>query len=161
MTDQNIADLRTTHIAEGRSIVFTHGAFDLLHAGHVTFLENARACGDVLVVGVHLDQHISANKGQDRPILPFAERIRVVGALKVVDLAVECPDKDAVNLVRQLRPEVYVKDDQADVMRGPEAGVVAGYGGRICIVPYTPGISTSSIIDRLRATGRAHRVEHR
>ncbi|MEU5908943.1 adenylyltransferase/cytidyltransferase family protein [Micromonospora sp. NPDC047527] len=160
MTTQNIADLCAAHRQEGRSIVFTHGAFDLLHTGHITFLENARTHGDVLVVGVHLDRHIRAYKGRGRPFFPFVDRVRLVGALRIVDAAVECPDSNAVGLVRQIRPDVYVKDNQADVMRGPEAGVVASYGGRICIVPYTPGISTSLIIGRLRDADRTRPVPY-
>lgn len=146
---REILDACAAERSRGRSIVFTHGAFDVLHSGHINFLEGARARGDVLVVGLHLDAHIQAYKGLGRPLLPLRDRMRVVGALRVVDFVISCPRSDAVDVVAALRPEVYVKDDQVDVHATVEARTVLGYGGQICILPYTAGISTSAVVRQL------------
>lgn len=139
--------------ANGLRIAFTHGAFDLVHAGHVEFLEKAALQGDRLVVGVHRDEHIRAYKGPDRPILELRHRLRVVGAFRCVDLALELDDPDAALALIRLRPDVYVKDSGARVEDSPEANVMATLGKEVVIVPYTPGISTSMIVCSLKRGG--------
>jgi D-beta-D-heptose 7-phosphate kinase / D-beta-D-heptose 1-phosphate adenosyltransferase len=146
---REVLDACEAERSNGKAIVFTHGAFDVLHSGHINFLERARAGGDVLVVGLHLDTHIRVYKGPGRPLLPLRDRMRVVGALRVVDFVISCPGSDAVDVLEVLRPEVYVKDDQVNVQATVEATAVMGYGGQICILPYTAGVSTSMVIRRL------------
>lgn len=149
---ESISEICAAQRRRGSTVVFTHGAFDLLHPGHLSFLEDARGHGDFLVVGVHQDLHIREYKGPGRPVLPLADRLRLVAALRVVDRAIVCPDENAAGLVREIRPDVYVKDNQAQVLDSVEARAVGEYGGQVHILPYTSGISTSLLIERLART---------
>ena len=135
--------------ARGKRVVFTHGAFDIVHSGHIHFLERAASFGDVLVVGLHLDQHIRAYKGDSRPVLSLTERLTVVSALRVVDHVLPCPGADAVSVIRMLTPDVYVKDDRVDVHGSVEARAMEEQEGEVVIVPYTWGVSTSLLVKRL------------
>lgn len=144
--------------AEGKVVVFTNGHFDLLHYGHVRYLQEARALGDFLIVGVNSDASTRALKGPGRPIVPAEERAAVVAALACVDRVVIFSSLTAEALVEALRPQVYVKggDWRPGEARGgeqgpPEAAVVARYGGRVVFLPYLPGHSTSDLIARIAA----------
>lgn len=137
--------------AEGGTVVFTNGVFDLLHPGHVRYLEAARACGDALVVGVNSDRSVRANKGPSRPIVPEAERAELLAALACVD-AVTIFDEDTPHrLIEQLQPDVLVKgaDWPADQIIGRD--VVEARGGRVVRVPVEPGHSTSGLVERIRS----------
>jgi rfaE bifunctional protein nucleotidyltransferase chain/domain len=136
----------------GKSVVLTHGAFDLLHPGHLAFLEGAGRLGDLLVVGVHKDVHVRAYKGDGRPIFPLEDRLRMISALRVVDFAIVCPDATATSVIEVLRPDIYVKDNQRDVLATEEAAAVSRYEGRVCILPYSDGVSTTAVLQRLLAT---------
>ena len=134
-------------------VVFTNGVFDLLHAGHVTLLEAARAEGISLIVGVNTDASARRlNKGMGRPVTGEQDRARVLAALEAVDCVVLFDEDTPLELVRLLRPDVLVKGgDYApdDVVGGD---VVRSGGGRVVIVPLVPGYSTTSIVERLRAS---------
>lgn len=137
--------------AEGGTVVFTNGVFDLLHPGHVRYLQAARACGDALVVGVNSDRSVRANKGPSRPIVPEAERAELLAALACVD-AVTIFDEDTPHrLIEQLQPDVLVKgaDWPADQIIGRD--VVEARGGRVVRVPVEPGHSTSGLVERIRS----------
>jgi len=111
-------------------VVFTHGAFDVLHLGHIVYLEAARKLGDVLVVGVHADEPVSFYKGEGRPILPLIQRAKIIDSLKVVDYVMICWHSTAEDVVRILHPDVYVKDSGYDIRAMPEARMyksMAGY----------------------------------
>ncbi|GAB4439846.1 MAG: adenylyltransferase/cytidyltransferase family protein [Chloroflexi bacterium OHK40] len=144
--------------AEGRRIVLTNGVFDLLHAGHVGYLGQARALGDLLVVALNSDASTRAIKGPGRPIVPEADRAAVLDALRCVDVVTIFEEPTAERVVAAVRPEVYVKGgDYAsagsggpDVARLPEARIVASYGGQVALLPYAPGRSTSTLIARIR-----------
>lgn len=129
-----------------KRVVFTHGAFDVLHFGHLNFLESSRECGDVLVVGVHTDSDVRKAKGQSRPVFPLEARLRMLAALRCVDYVVPCNRPDAADVIRELRPDVYVKDSACDPESSVEARTVASYGGKLVVMPYTVGISTSIIL---------------
>jgi len=138
---------------EERRIVFTNGHFDLLHVGHLRYLQAARALGDVLVVGVNDDAVTTARKGPSRPILPEDERAELVAGLACVDYVAIFHEPTAERAVALLRPDVYVKGGDygpggADL---PEARVVAEYGGETVIIPLEQGRSTSAIVAAIRA----------
>jgi D-beta-D-heptose 7-phosphate kinase/D-beta-D-heptose 1-phosphate adenosyltransferase len=132
-------------------VVFTNGVFDLLHPGHVDVLLGARRLGDALVVGVNSDASVKRLKGPERPVRSEAERAYVLAALGMVDAVVVFEQDTPLELIRALRPDVLVKggDYTPDTVVG--ASDVAAWGGRVEIVPLTPGHSTTSIIERLRS----------
>jgi D-beta-D-heptose 7-phosphate kinase/D-beta-D-heptose 1-phosphate adenosyltransferase len=132
-------------------VVFTNGVFDLLHPGHIDVLVGARACGDVLVVGVNSDASVKRLKGPERPVRSEAERAYVLAALEAVDAITVFEQDTPLELVRLLQPDVIVKggDYAPDTVVG--AAEVRARGGDVIIVPLTPGHSTTSTIDRLRA----------
>ena len=131
--------------------MFTNGVFDLLHLGHVTLLEAARAEGTALVVGVNSDASARRlEKGEDRPLVPEAERARLLAALACVDCVVLFAEETPLALIRRLRPDVLVKG--ADYARDQIVGAdeVEGWGGRVVRVPLVQGQSTTDLVRRLR-----------
>ncbi|BCS36106.1 cytidylyltransferase [Luteitalea sp. TBR-22] len=141
--------------ADGRTVVFTNGVFDILHPGHVRYLAAARAEGDHLVVGVNTDDTVRAAKGADRPVHPAAERAELLAALKVVDLVTIFPEPTPAALIDAVQPDVLVKgaDWPLDQIVGRET--VWARGGRVVRVPTEEGHSTTSIIRKIAgpATG--------
>ena len=145
MTEQEIEQLR-----HGRRLVFTNGVFDILHAGHVTYLQQARALGDMLVVGVNSDDSVRRlNKGPNRPVNTVADRILVLEALKCVDGAIEFGEDTPVEIIRRLRPDIHVKGGDYDPEAMPETPVVRSYGGEVRIIPLLPGRSTTRVLREL------------
>jgi D-glycero-beta-D-manno-heptose 1-phosphate adenylyltransferase len=139
------------HQREGRVVVFTNGVFDLLHPGHVRYLQQARALGDVLVVGMNSDDSVRRNKGPERPITPEAERAEIVAALDCVDIVVIFDEDTPASIIEACHPDILVKgaDWPADQIVGRDT--VESRGGRVVRVPVEPGHSTSAIIARVRA----------
>ena len=131
-------------------LVFTNGVFDLLHPGHVDVLTGARREGDHLVVGLNADASVRRLKGPERPVRNEAERAYVLAALACVDAVVVFEQDTPLELVRVLQPDVIVKggDYTPDTIVG--ADVVRARGGRVVVIPLTPGQSTTSIIEKLR-----------
>ncbi len=131
-------------------VVFTNGVFDLLHPGHIDVLTAARAAGDSLVVGVNSDASVRRLKGASRPVRTEAERAYVLAALECVDLVVIFTEDTPLQLVVRLRPDVIVKggDYGEDSIVG--ASEIKAWGGRVVVVPLTPGQSTTRIIERMR-----------
>lgn len=134
----------------GRRIVFTNGCFDLLHPGHVQSLEQARALGDVLIVGLNSDKSVRELKGPGRPVLPELERAEVLAALECVDAVVIFDELTPRNVIAALLPDVLVKggDWPGDQIVGREE--VEAAGGRVVSVPVVPGYSTSAILNKIR-----------
>lgn len=135
--------------ATGQRIVFTNGCFDLLHAGHVTYLERARKLGDRLIVGLNTDRSVSALKGPSRPVIHEADRARVMAALESVDAVILFDEDTPLNLIHAIRPDVLAKgSDYAEdqVVGGQE---VKSWGGKVALVELVPGRSTSGIIGKL------------
>ena len=130
---------------ERKRIVFTNGCFDLLHAGHVTYLEEAKGLGDVLVVGVNSDSSVRRIKGSGRPIVPLEQRMAVLAALEAVDYVVPFEEDTPHELIALLRPHTLVKggDWRAEEVVGRELVE------EIRIIPYLEGVSTSGIIQRI------------
>ncbi|MCA1990835.1 MAG: adenylyltransferase/cytidyltransferase family protein [Coleofasciculus sp. S288] len=138
-----------------RPLVFTNGCFDLLHAGHVRYLQVAKSLGQALVVGLNSDQSVRAIKPHKsgfppRPLVPEAQRAEVLAALKPVDGVVIFEDTTATCLIEALQPEVYVKGGDYDLSTLPEAPAVQAYGGRIELVKVEVYTSTTAIVDRIR-----------
>ncbi|MCA9882644.1 MAG: adenylyltransferase/cytidyltransferase family protein [Anaerolineae bacterium] len=135
----------------GHKLVFTNGHFDLLHVGHLDYLEKARALGDALIVGINGDPSSERLKGSGRPIVPAEERARLVAALVPVTAAIIFEEVTAENLIRMLRPDIYVKGgDYADKPL-PERSLVESYGGEVHLIDYMPDHSTTDLIRRIQA----------
>lgn len=150
-------------------VVFTNGVFDLLHSGHVAYLEQARALGDVLLVGLNSDSSARAIKGSRRPLTPAEDRVLVLTALRCVDYVTVFDTTTAEHIVQALQPDVYVKGgdyalpeaaatpDQplpVDYERLPEARVVREYGGEVVLLPYQHGRSTTALVEKIAGLAR-------
>lgn len=133
----------------GQKIVFTNGCFDILHAGHVRYLEKARSFGDCLVLGLNTDASVRDNKGPARPINGELDRAEVVGALKAVDYVVLFGEKTAETIIAKVRPDVYVKGGDYTLETLPEAKIVQSYGGRVEFVQMVAGRSTTNVIKKI------------
>jgi D-beta-D-heptose 7-phosphate kinase/D-beta-D-heptose 1-phosphate adenosyltransferase len=143
----------------GRRIVFTNGCFDLLHPGHIGSLEQARALGDALVVGLNSDASVRQLKGAGRPVLPERERAEILAALECVDAVVIFDDLTPREVIAQLLPDVLVKggDWHGNQIVGREE--VEAAGGRVVSIPVVPGYSTTEILRKIREGAPASRVE--
>ncbi len=135
----------------GKTLVFTNGHFDLLHLGHLDYLQKARALGDALFVGVNGDASTRRLKGTGRPLVPASERARLLAALKPVSAVLIFEQDTADALLRALQPDIYVKGgDYADKPL-PERATVLASGGRVELIDFLPGHSTSGLIERIRS----------
>ena len=139
--------------ADGGTIVFTNGCFDILHAGHVRYLTAAEAMGDFLVIGLNSDASVRRLKGEGRPIVSEADRAEVLDALRAVDIVTIFDEPTAEELVRLVRPNVYVKGGDYSLDTLPEAKIVQAAGGRIEFIPFLEGHSTTGVIERIKASG--------
>ncbi len=133
----------------GKKIAFTNGCFELLHVGHVQYLQAARAEGDILVVGVNSDHSVHQIKGPKRPVVPENERAEVLASLACVDFVSLFDEPDPLEIIRALLPDVLVKgaDWAEDAIVGRD--IVEAHGGRVVRIPLTQGASTTSIIDKI------------
>ena len=136
----------------GEKLVLTNGCFDLLHLGHVRYLEAARSLGDALVVAINGDDSVRALKGEGRPLNRERERAEVVAALECVDHVVIFSEVRVTRLLEQVRPAIYVKggDYTADTLDPEERAALEKTGAQIRILPFEPGYSTSGLIERLK-----------
>ena len=151
MTDlQELRLTREKYRNDHKTVVFTNGCFDILHAGHVRYLNEAKGQGDILIVGLNSDESVRNLKGAGRPVNPEADRAEVLAGLRSVDHVVVFAEKTAEELVKQLQPDVYVKGGDYTVDQLPEAACVAAYGGRTVLVSLVPGRSTTNVIRRLQ-----------
>ena len=144
--EARVAEARRT----GKTVALANGCFDMLHVGHVRYLEGARAEADLLVVGVNGDASVRRLKGEGRPVLPAADRALLVAALRAVDEVVVFEEDDVGNLLRTLRPDVHCKGTDYTVDSVPERDVVRSYGGRVAIVGDPKDHDTSRLLARIR-----------
>lgn len=144
------ARLRTNWHERDMRVVFTNGCFDLLHPGHVNYLEDARKMGDILVVGLNSDDSVRRLKGASRPINNLSDRACMLSALRTVDLVVPFSEETPINLIRTLLPDVLVKggDYMPDDIVGAEE--VRKAGGEVVVVPFMGGYSSSTLIDHIK-----------
>ena len=158
LPDHELADIvRQRQQARERG-VFTNGCFDLLHLGHVRYLQDARNLGDFLILGLNGDESVRQLKGPGRPLVPAMERAEILAALTCIDYVTIFSERAASNLVNLLRPAIYVKGgdyagaqgEAFDPSRLPEAPTVQSYGGIIRLIPYLPGHSTTELIASIK-----------
>ena len=133
---------------QGKRIAFTNGCFDLLHIGHLTYLEQIKRRADILVVGVNSDASVRGLKGPGRPVVPARERARLVAALKPVDFVMIFSEPTPLKVIRAIRPDLLAKggDWRPDSIVGSE--IVKSYGGRVAVIPTVAGHSTTRLIAR-------------
>jgi len=153
VTREQLVDLIAADRAAGRSIAFANGCFDLLHVGHVRYLQAAAAEGDRLVVAVN-DDGVAALKGSGRPIMAAADRAALVAALRGVDYVVIFAEPTVTPLLNLLRPDVHCKGTDYTLETVPERETVRAYGGRIAIVGDPKDHSTRDLLARIRGNGR-------
>jgi len=152
VTRQQLIDAIAAERARGRTIAFANGCFDLLHVGHVRYLEAAAAEADRLVVAINDDETVERLKGKGRPIMAAAERAELVAALRCVDFVVVFPEPTVGPLLEALRPDVHCKGTDYTVESVPERAIVEGYGGRTAIVGDPKDHSTRDLLGRIVRT---------
>jgi D-beta-D-heptose 7-phosphate kinase/D-beta-D-heptose 1-phosphate adenosyltransferase len=131
---------------QGKKVVFTNGVFDLLHLGHVTYLQAARAQGDLLVVGLNSDESVRRIKGPLKPLLPLAERAEMLLALQCVDFTTFFEEENPYNIIKILRPDVLVKGGDWALDKIIGADLVQSWGGKVMNIPVVEGRSTTNLI---------------
>ena len=154
---ETLMRLREKWRAEGKTVVWTSGCFDLVHVGHVRALEQARSLGDVLVVGVNDDEGVRRLKGPGRPVIPASDRVEILASLAAVDYAVIFEEATPAESLARLEPEIHCKGEEYAPPDGrpmPEADAVRHYGGRIEFLKLQPGYSTTDLIQRIQRGGR-------
>jgi D-beta-D-heptose 7-phosphate kinase/D-beta-D-heptose 1-phosphate adenosyltransferase len=146
--------------SEGKRIVFTNGCFDLLHAGHVSYLQESSTAGDILVVGLNSDASVSRLKGRGRPVIRHSDRAMILAALSCVDHVVVFDEDTPHEVLHRLRPDVLIKGGtyRTDEVIGRE--VVLSYGGKVLVTSAVEGVSTSQIIGLLQSDADEHPAQH-
>ncbi len=147
---KNIGNLVTTLKAEGKKIVFTNGCFDILHVGHVRYLKEAKALGDILILGLNSDSSVKSLKGSNRPINNESDRAEVLSALKAIDYVVIFDEKTAENIVGEVNPDIYAKGGDYSIDTLPEAKIVAEHGGKTVLLQLVDGKSSTNIINKCK-----------
>lgn len=145
-----VAEIAAQARQKGQSVVFTNGCFDLLHRGHVHILREARASGDLLIVGINSDTSVRSIKGPLRPILPQTDRIELIAAMEMVDYVVLFDEPDPYRVIAAIKPNVLAKGGDWSAEKIVGADIVEQNGGRVAVIPYLPGFSTTEIIERIR-----------
>lgn len=145
-----LAQIAAAARAKGQTVVFTNGCFDLLHRGHVHTLRQAKAQGDLLIVAINSDRSVKSIKAPQRPILPETDRLELIAAMEMVDYVILFDQPDPYQLIAAIKPQVLAKggDWSSDKIIG--ADIVEAAGGRVAVIPYLKGFSTTEIIERIR-----------
>jgi rfaE bifunctional protein nucleotidyltransferase chain/domain len=145
----NLKDLKSilkNEIPIREDVVFTNGCFDILHVGHLRYLAEAKKKGDILVVGLNSDSSVKELKGEKRPVIPEDERAEMLAALEMIDYVVIFNETTAINIIKELEPDIYVKGGDYRIEELPEAEVVKESGGRLELVAEVKGASTTNIV---------------
>ena len=153
MPYEKLAEWRETFRSSGQKLVVTNGCFDLLHLGHVSYLEAARQNGDALLVGINSDAAVRGLKGEGRPVNDEEDRALVVAALESVNFVSVFPDVRATDFLALAKPDIYVKggDYTLETLNKEERSTVEKNGGRIVLIPFVPGKSTTSVLNKLKS----------
>jgi rfaE bifunctional protein nucleotidyltransferase chain/domain len=148
----NVAVWRAGIRARGQTLVVTNGCFDILHAGHVAYLEQARSLGDALLIGLNGDSSVRELKGPGRPLNPEMDRARVLAGLACVDGVLIFPEKRAARFLAEAQPDIYVKggDYTLETLDADERRAVEASGGRIAFIAFLEGRSTTKILEKAR-----------
>jgi D-beta-D-heptose 7-phosphate kinase/D-beta-D-heptose 1-phosphate adenosyltransferase len=146
--------LADTYRRQGRTLVFTNGCFDLLHIGHVTYLQEAARLGDILVVAINSDESVRRLKGHDRPVVKEGDRAGLLAALSCVDHVLIFQEDTPQMLLRQIRPDVLVKGGTYSLNEVVGRDVVEQFGGRVVVVSHVDGVSTTKIVAELLSRNR-------
>ncbi len=133
----------------GKKIVFTNGCFDIIHAGHVRYLTEARELGDLLFVGLNSDSSVRRLKGESRPINNEINRAEVLLGLKAVDYVSIFDEDTAEGIISEIKPDIYVKGGDYDLNNLPEAKIVQSYGGHVEFIKFVEGLSTTNIVQKI------------
>jgi rfaE bifunctional protein nucleotidyltransferase chain/domain len=151
--------LRASWSRDGKTVVWTNGCFDLLHVGHIRSFRDAKALGDILIVGINSDASVRSIKGEPRPLVPQSDRAELIGALEMVDYVMIFDEPSPVAALSRLQPDIHCKGaEYADGGRPmPEREVVLRYGGQIRFLPVHPGRSTTELVDRIVSSESACR----
>ncbi|MEL6821918.1 MAG: D-glycero-beta-D-manno-heptose 1-phosphate adenylyltransferase [Calditrichota bacterium] len=152
LSRKKIAELRKELAGDGKKVVFTNGCFDILHRGHIEYLQSAAALGDVLVIGLNDDASVRRLKSADRPIVQEEDRAFLLAALEMVDYVTLFSEDTPIDLINTLLPDVLVKG--GDYTRATIVGAdsVEAAGGEVAVIPFTPGRSTTGVIERIKQT---------
>lgn len=153
-SSEHLAQLLTEESHTASRVVFTNGCFDLLHKGHVSYLEKARELGDFLVVALNSDESIRQLKGPSRPISSLSDRMEVIAALESVDYVTWFEEATPLELIKKLKPQILVKGGDWAVSQILGSEDVLARGGQVYSLPYIPGRSTTELIARARQDGR-------
>jgi len=137
--------------SQGKRIVFTNGCFDLLHPGHIDYLQKSRELGDVLIIGLNDDDSVRRLKGSARPVNPLPDRAIMLTALKSVDMVVPFPEDTPLDLIKSLMPDVLVKGGDYEPDRIAGAKEVRESGGEVVVMPFVDGHSSSELIERIKS----------
>jgi rfaE bifunctional protein nucleotidyltransferase chain/domain len=151
LSEGDLLDAVARERAAGRNVVFANGCFDVLHVGHIRYLQGAAGEGDVLVVGVNGDASVRTLKGQGRPVMNARERAEIIAAIRGVSYVTIFEETSPARLIGEIRPEVQAKGTDYTPESVPEGDVVRGYGGRVAIVGDPKDHSTSAILEKLRS----------
>ena len=143
MTLESLLALRAN-----KTIVFTNGVFDVLHAGHVDYIIKAKALGDYLIVALNTDSSVSRLKGPSRPINFLEDRMKVIAALRCVDCVVSFDEDTPERVIGDIKPDIHVKGGDYSIESLPESKIVQAYGGKVVILPLLEGRSSTRIIDK-------------
>lgn len=154
LSHEEVLNERQRLRAAGKTLVFTNGVFDILHVGHVRYLEQARALGDALVVAINSDASVRQLKGEGRPLMNQDDRAEILAALRAVDYVTIFDEISPRSLIAELLPDILVKggDYSLDQIHGREE--VEAAGGRVVSLPFVEGVSTSAIIERMKNSGQ-------
>lgn len=155
MKDKKITIYRLEKIIKslrrkGKKIVFTNGCFDLIHSGHIHCLDKARSLGDTLIVGLNSDKSIKKIKDKGRPILYEKERIKILSALEMVDYIVLFNNRDPVDIIKKIKPDIHVKGGDYKLEDLKERKIIEKHNGKVVIIPLVKGSSTTDIINRIK-----------
>lgn len=147
-----VAKISRNSKAAGKTLVFTNGCFDIIHAGHVRYLAEARKLGDCLIVGLNSDRSVKELKGPTRPINHQDDRAEVIAALAAVDYVVIFDERTAETLITEVKPDIYVKGGDYCIEDIPEAHIVANNGGKTVLIPEVAGRSSTNMIKKITET---------
>lgn len=146
---QKMAELSLQYKKQGKKVVFTNGVFDILHRGHISYLNQAKALGDILIIGVNTDESVKSFKGDRRPLNTLEDRMAVLSGLGAVDHVIEFSERLPNEIIKIVQPSIHVKGGDYTIDQMPEAKVVQELGGKVVILPFVEKRSTTNLIEKI------------